>query len=200
MKTPEKYVKALSSVERHYSQIKYEALAIAWGCHHFRMYLLWSHCKVVTDHKSLLAILNSPISKAFARIENWRLKLQSFNFEVLYSIGDLNPADYIKTSQGWYKVWQSQSPQRSMSTSWCLKWHLRLQVKKRSVRQPEKMALFKRWCILSQLANEIAWNQWRESTQTASRYLSTSKWNALWGPLKRYCTPLLTGSKIFISS
>ena len=95
MKTPEKYVKALSSVERHYSQIKYEALAIAWGCHHFRMYLLWSHCKVVTDHKSLLAILNSPISKAFARIENWRLKFQSFNFEVLYSIGDLNPADYI---------------------------------------------------------------------------------------------------------
>ena len=32
--------KALSSVERHYSQIKYEPLAIAWGCYHFRMYLL----------------------------------------------------------------------------------------------------------------------------------------------------------------
>ena len=49
----------------------------------------------MTDHKPLLSIFNSPTSQASARIENWRLKLQSFNFEVLYSRGDLNPADYI---------------------------------------------------------------------------------------------------------
>ena len=30
--------KALSGVERRYSQIEREALAIAWGCHHFRMH------------------------------------------------------------------------------------------------------------------------------------------------------------------
>ena len=35
--------KALSSVERRYSQIDREALAITWGCHYFRMYLLGSH-------------------------------------------------------------------------------------------------------------------------------------------------------------
>ena len=35
--------KALSSVERRYSQIEREALAITWGCHYFRMYLLGSH-------------------------------------------------------------------------------------------------------------------------------------------------------------
>ena len=87
--------KALSSVERRYSQIEREALAIAWGCHHFRMYLLGSHFKVMTDHKPLLSIFNSSTSQASARIENWRLKLQSFNFEVFYSRGDLNPADYI---------------------------------------------------------------------------------------------------------
>ena len=87
--------KALLSVERRYSQIECEALAIAWGCHHFRMYLLGSHFKVVTDHKPVLSIFNSPTSQASARIENWRLKLQSFNFEVLCSRGDLNPADYI---------------------------------------------------------------------------------------------------------
>ena len=87
--------KALSSVERRYSQIEREALAITWGCHHFRMYLLGSHFKVITDHKPLLHIFNSPTSQASARIDNWCLKLQSFDFDVLYSRGDLNPADYI---------------------------------------------------------------------------------------------------------
>jgi len=42
-----------------------------------------------------ITIFNSSTSQASARIENWRLKLQSFNFEVSYSRGDLNPADYI---------------------------------------------------------------------------------------------------------
>lgn len=82
-------------MESRYSQIEREALAITWGCYHFRMYLLGSNFIVVTDHKPLLSIFNIPTSQASARIENWRLKLQSFNFEVLYSRGDLNPADYI---------------------------------------------------------------------------------------------------------
>ena len=87
--------KALSSVQRRYSQIEREALAITWGCHHVRIYLLGSHFKVITDHKPLLHIFNSPTSQASARIDNWCLKLQSFDFDVLYSRGDLNPADYI---------------------------------------------------------------------------------------------------------
>ncbi|KAK3716437.1 hypothetical protein QZH41_016846, partial [Actinostola sp. cb2023] len=87
--------KDLSSVERRYSQIEREAWAIAWGCHHFRMYLLGSHFDVITDHKPLVPIFNSPTSQASVRIDNWRLKLQSFDFKVIYSRGDLNPADYI---------------------------------------------------------------------------------------------------------
>ena len=87
--------KALSTVERRYSQIEHKALAVMWGCDHFCMYLLGSHFKVVTDHEPLLSIFNSPTSHASVRIENWHLKLQCFNFEVLYSRGDLNPADYI---------------------------------------------------------------------------------------------------------
>ena len=59
------------------------------------MYLLGSHFKVITDHKPLLYIFNSPNSQVSARIVNWCLKLQSFDFEVLYSRGDLNPADNI---------------------------------------------------------------------------------------------------------
>ena len=87
--------KGPSSVEKRYSQIEREALAIAWGCHHFPMYLLGSHFKVKTDQKPLLPTFNKPTSQASARTENWRLKLQSFDFEVLYSRGDLNPANYM---------------------------------------------------------------------------------------------------------
>ena len=59
------------------------------------MYLLGRHFKVITDQQPLLHNFNSSTSQASARIDNWRLKLQSFEFEVLYSRGDLNPADYI---------------------------------------------------------------------------------------------------------
>ena len=59
------------------------------------MYLLGSRLKVKTDHKPLLPIFNKSTSQASARIENWRRKLQSFDFEALYSRGDLNPADYM---------------------------------------------------------------------------------------------------------
>ena len=87
--------KALSSVERRYSLFEREALAITWGCHHFWMYLLGSHFKVITDHKPLLHIFSSPTSQVSARIDNWRLRLQSLDFEILYSRSDLNPANYI---------------------------------------------------------------------------------------------------------
>ena len=87
--------KALSSVERRCSLFEREGLAITWGCHHFWMYLLGSHFKVITDHKPLLHIFSSPTSHVSARIDNWRLKLQSLDFEILYSRSDLNPANYI---------------------------------------------------------------------------------------------------------
>ena len=54
-----------------------------------------NHFKVKTDHKPLLPILKKLTSQASARIDNWHLKLQSFDFEVLYSRGGLNPADCI---------------------------------------------------------------------------------------------------------
>ena len=60
--------KALSSVERRHSQIEREALAITLGCHHFCRYPLGSHFKVVTDHKPLVSIFNSPTSQASARM------------------------------------------------------------------------------------------------------------------------------------
>ena len=146
--------KALSSVERRYSQIEREALAIMWGCRHFRMYLLESHFKVMTDHKPLLSIINSYTSQASARIENWYLKLQSFNFKVLYSRGDLKCDLIAKSAEQYVNFVMSQATPMALS---------RVEIIKATKKDTS-----------SQLASGITWSQWTESTKTLSRYLLTS--------------------------
>ena len=85
----------MSEVETRYSQIEREALAIAWACRHFRMYVLGKQFAIVTNHKPLLAIFNNARSEASTRIENWRLRLQCFDFVVYYEKRKDNPADYV---------------------------------------------------------------------------------------------------------
>ena len=87
--------KSLTETEQRYSQIEREMYAIAWSCVHFRLFLLGKHFSVYTDHKPLLSICNNPSKKASARIENWLLKLQGYDFDVLYRPGKDNPADYM---------------------------------------------------------------------------------------------------------
>ena len=89
--------RALSDVEKRYSQMEREALAIVWGCEHFHLYLFgMQHTfTLVTDHKPLQLILNNPSSKPPARIERWSLRLQPYNFSVVYRSGITNPADYM---------------------------------------------------------------------------------------------------------
>ena len=89
--------RALSDVEKRYSQTEREALAIVWGCEHFHLYLFgMQHTfTLVTDHKPLQLILNNPSSKPPARIERWSLRLQPYNFSVVYRSGITNPADYM---------------------------------------------------------------------------------------------------------
>ena len=88
--------RALTAVEQRYSQTEKEALAIVWGCEHFHIYLYGSSfTTVITDHKPLQVILNNARSKPPARIERWLLRLQSYNFSVMYKSGADNPADYM---------------------------------------------------------------------------------------------------------
>lgn len=44
--------KSLTAVEQRYSQTEQEALAVAWGCNHFRLYILCTHFTVLTDQKT----------------------------------------------------------------------------------------------------------------------------------------------------
>ena len=98
--------KALSSVERCSSQIEREALAVSWGYHHLRMYLLGSHFKVITGPQVPVALLQQAYFSFFSK--NWQLKseiavisLRSAVLKIWFKSSWL----HIKTSSGYHSVW-----------------------------------------------------------------------------------------------
>lgn len=86
--------RSLSDVERRYSQTEKEALALVWACERFHVYLLGVKFKLITDHKPL-EVIYGPRSKPSARIERWLLRLQQFDYEVVYKPGNSNVADSL---------------------------------------------------------------------------------------------------------
>ena len=87
--------RALSPVESRYSQTDIEGLSLVWGVEHFRLFLIGSEFDVITDHRALESIFNNPRSKPPARIERWMMRLQPYNFRVIYQKGSNNEADYL---------------------------------------------------------------------------------------------------------
>ena len=85
----------LTPVERRYSQTDNEGLSLVWGIEHFRLFLIGSESDIITDHKALESIFNNPKSKPPARIEHWMMRLQPFNFKVIYKKGSSNESDYM---------------------------------------------------------------------------------------------------------
>ena len=86
--------RSLTDVERRYSQTEKEALAVVWACERFRFYVLGIHFELISDHKPL-EVIYSPKSKPPLRIERWALRLQPFNFTVIYKPGKTNAADAL---------------------------------------------------------------------------------------------------------
>jgi hypothetical protein len=87
--------RALTEVEQIYSQTEREALAIVFGCEHFRLFLYGIHFTIYTDHKPLVSIFQNPNSHCPARLERCRLRLQSYDFQIHYRPGYDNPSDYM---------------------------------------------------------------------------------------------------------
>ena len=87
--------RALTDVESRYSQTEREALAVVWACEHYHLYLFGSKFTVISDHKALETIFNSTSSRPSARIERWCLRLQSYDFTLIFKPGADNPADYL---------------------------------------------------------------------------------------------------------
>ena len=87
--------RALTDVEKRYSQTEKEALAIVWSVEHFHLYLYGHPFTLITDHKPLEVIYGNCNSKPSARLERWVLRLQPYSFRVVYKPGVDNPADYL---------------------------------------------------------------------------------------------------------
>ena len=88
--------RSLTEVEKRYSQLEKEALAIRWGCERCYDYLIGSpKFVVVTDHQPLIPIFNNVNSRPPLRIERWIMYLQQFDFKLVYSPGETNGADYL---------------------------------------------------------------------------------------------------------
>ena len=76
--------RALTDVEKRYSQTAKEALAIVWSVEHFHLYLYGNPFTLITDHQPLEVIYGNRHSKPSARIERWVLRLQPYSLNVIY--------------------------------------------------------------------------------------------------------------------
>jgi hypothetical protein len=87
--------RSLSDVERRYSQLEKECLAMVYGCEKFHVYVYGREFLIDTDAKALAYIFNNPVRKTPVRIERWLLRLMPYNFIIRHRPGIGNPADYL---------------------------------------------------------------------------------------------------------
>lgn len=59
-----------------------------WAVKHFRPYLFGRKFKIVTDHKPLTWLFS--IKDPGSRLVRWRLKLEEFDYEIIYKAGKMN--------------------------------------------------------------------------------------------------------------
>lgn len=82
--------RALSPVEQRYSQTEREALAVNWACEHLHIFLFGAKFKIYTDHKLLLPLYNNAHSKPPACIQRWTMRVQPYEYELIYRPGHDN--------------------------------------------------------------------------------------------------------------
>jgi hypothetical protein len=78
----------LNKAERNYTTSEKELLAIVWGIKYFRPYLYGRKFKIASDHKPLMWIMN--IKDPGSRLLRWRIKLEEYDYEIVYKKGALN--------------------------------------------------------------------------------------------------------------
>lgn len=80
--------RALSETEQRYAQVEKEALAIAWACDKFRMYILGLQFHVETDHKPLVPIFSTKrLDELTPRLQRLRLRTLEYDFTITHVPG-----------------------------------------------------------------------------------------------------------------
>lgn len=80
--------RTLNKAECNYSVTEKECLAIVYGTQNFRPYLYGRCFKIVTDHRPLKWLFNC--KEPGSKLVRWRLKLEDFNYEIVYKKGKIN--------------------------------------------------------------------------------------------------------------
>ena len=79
------FSKKLTKAERKYTVTERECLAILKSVEKFRPYIDLQHFNVITDHCSLLWLLN--LKDPSGRLSRWALKLQQYSFNIEHRKG-----------------------------------------------------------------------------------------------------------------
>lgn len=80
--------RTLCNAETKYSTIERELLAIVWAVKHYRPYLFGRRFKLITDHRPLTWLFS--IKDPGSRLARWRLKLEEYDYEIVYKPGKIN--------------------------------------------------------------------------------------------------------------
>lgn len=80
--------RSLNDAERNYSTIEKEQLAMVWATNNYRPYVLGRKFTIVTDHKPLQWAFK--VKDATSRITRWRLKLEEYEYTIVYKAGKNN--------------------------------------------------------------------------------------------------------------
>ena len=85
--------RSLEKSEKNYSSVEGESLAVLYGVWRLRRYLWGTKFMVAGDHKPLLPHYNGKKVSPH-RVTYHKMKLQGFNFDLVWEPGPKNPTDY----------------------------------------------------------------------------------------------------------
>ncbi|XP_062556949.1 uncharacterized protein LOC134221780 [Armigeres subalbatus] len=84
------FSKKLNRTQRRYSAVEKECLGVLSAIHHFRHYVEGTKFRVITDARSLLWLFNVGAETGNAKLLRWALRIQAYDFDLLYRKGKAN--------------------------------------------------------------------------------------------------------------